>query len=349
MRTNTSMKTAVLLINLGTPDNPSTGAVRKYLTEFLNDKRVIDISALWRFLLVNLFIVPFRSSKSAKLYKHIWNEKGSPLLYHSVELKNKLQSKLGEKYFVELAMRYQSPSIKSALESIRKQKPAKIVIVPLYPQYASSSTGSTLEKVFSEIKGWEVIPEMKVFSNFHDNEQIVNCYAEEGKKFDLNSYDHILFSYHGLPERQIKKASAHYGDNSCFMDTCCEVSTDKNRYCYRANCFTTTRIIAAKLGLPKEKYTICFQSRLGRSEWIKPYTDHILKKRAGLGDKKLLVFSPAFVADCLETVYEIGTEYNEAFKGYGGQKVDLVPSLNSNDNWAEALKGLITADQFSQA
>lgn len=336
------MKTAILLINLGTPDNPSTPAVRKYLTEFLNDRRVIDISAMGRFFLVNFLIVPFRSSKSAKLYKHIWGDKGSPLLYHSVELKNKLQAKLGKDYFVELAMRYQSPSINHALENIRKQKPRKIVVFPLYPQYASSSTGSTLEKVFSEIKTWEVIPEMYINSNFYDKEEIINCYAEEGAKFELNNYDHILFSYHGLPERQIKKAAAHYGDNSCFMDTCCEASTEKNQYCYRANCFKTTRLIAQKLNLPKEKYTICFQSRLGRSEWIKPYTDQILKQRAKLGNKKLLVFSPAFVADCLETIYEIGTEYNDAFKSYGGEKVDLVPSLNSNDNWVNALADLLT-------
>ena len=336
------MKTAILLINLGTPDNPSTPAVRKYLSEFLNDRRVIDISAIGRFFLVNFIIVPFRSSKSAKLYKHIWSDKGSPLLYHGVELKNKLQKKLGADYFVEFAMRYQSPSIKHALENIRKQKPTKIVVMPLYPQYASSSTGSTLEKVFDEIKGWEVIPEMRFSSSFFDNEDVTNCFAEEGKKYNLSEYDHILFSYHGLPERQIKKAAAHYGDNSCFMDKCCEVSTDKNHFCYRANCFKTTQLIAQKLNLSKEKYTICFQSRLGRTEWIKPYTDQVLKQRAKLGDKKILVFSPAFVADCLETIYEIGTEYNEAFKSYGGEKVELVKSLNSNDNWVDALAKMAT-------
>lgn len=336
------MKTAVLLINLGTPDNPSTPAVRKYLTEFLNDRRVIDISAVGRFFLVNTVIVPFRSSRSAKLYKHIWSDKGSPLLYHSQELKKKLQARLGENYFVELAMRYQSPDIKTALENIRKQKPRKIIVCPLYPQYASSSTGSTLEKVFTEMRSWEVIPEVHFTSNFFDDEAIIDCYAGEGKKFNLGNYDHILFSYHGLPERQIKKASAHYGDNSCFLGTCCEAQTERNQYCYRANCFKTTQLIAKKLGLPREKYTICFQSRLGRSEWIKPYTDQVLKDRAKLGDKKLLVFSPAFVADCLETIYEIGTEYSDAFKSYGGAQVDLVPSLNSNDNWVDALANKLT-------
>lgn len=335
-------KTAILLINLGTPDNPSTPAVRKYLTEFLNDRRVIDISSLGRFLLVNLFIVPFRSSRSAKLYKQIWTGRGSPLLFHSVDLKNKLQAALGENYFVELAMRYQRPSIKSALESIRKQKPRRIIVVPLYPQYASSSTGSTIEKVFSEIKGWEVLPEIRVISNFHDDEDVVNCYAAQAEKFNLAAYDHILFSYHGLPERQIKKASAHYGDNSCYLGDCCEVQTEKNLFCYRANCFKTTQVLAEKLQLPKERYTICFQSRLGRSEWIKPYTDEVLKQRAALGNKKLLVLAPAFVADCLETIHEIGTEYHEAFRSYGGEHVHLVPSLNSSDDWVRALSGKIT-------
>jgi ferrochelatase len=336
------MKTGVLLINLGTPDNPSTPAVRKYLTEFLNDRRVIDISAIGRFFLVNLFIVPFRAAKSSKLYKQIWSsDKGSPLLYNTTQLKNKLQTKLGADYIVEFAMRYQSPSIKNALENLRKQKPQKIVVIPLYPQYASSSTGSTLEKVFDEIKDWEVIPELKLYSNFYDSEDVTDCYAEEAAKFNVANYDHVLFSYHGLPERQIKKASACYGDNSCALGTCCETITDKNQYCYRANCYKTTQLIAKKLNLPKEKYTICFQSRLGRTEWIKPYTDQVLKERAAKGDKKILAFSPAFVADCLETIYEISEEYNHAFKQYGGEKIDLVPSLNSNDSWINALAEMV--------
>jgi protoporphyrin/coproporphyrin ferrochelatase len=336
------MHTAVLLINLGTPDNPSTPAVRKYLTEFLNDRRVIDISALGRFLLVNLFIVPFRSGRSARLYRQIWTERGSPLLFHSVDLKNKLQAKLGAGYHVELAMRYQRPDIKSALENIRKQKPGRIVVVPLYPQYASSSTGSTIEKVFREIGSWEVLPEMRVISNFHDDADVIGCFAEQGRKFDLSAYDHILFSYHGLPERQIKKASAHYGDNSCYLGSCCETQTEKNKFCYRANCFKTTQLLAEQLQLPKDRYTICFQSRLGRSEWIKPYTDEVLRQRAALGNKKLLVFAPAFVADCLETIHEIGAEYHEAFRSYGGELVHLVPSLNSSDTWVAALARKVT-------
>ncbi|MBS1645946.1 MAG: ferrochelatase [Bacteroidetes bacterium] len=336
------MKVGVLLVNLGTPNDAAKKSVRKYLTQFLNDSRVIDIPALSRFFLVNFFIIPFRSAKSSKLYQQIWDKKtGSPLLHHSHQLQEKLQQRLGTEFCVELAMRYQKPSIKKALENLRKKAPKKIIVLPLYPHYASSSTGSTLEAFFNEIKNWEVIPELHLFSNFFDNEDMVDCFVENAKKFDVNTYDHVLFSYHGLPERQIHKASAHYGGNTCHFDACCEHITEKNQYCYRANCFKTTQLIAKKMQLPKEKYTICFQSRLGRSEWVKPYTDVVLKERAAKGDKKILAFSPAFVADCLETVYEISHEYNDAFKSYGGEQVQLVPSLNSSDSWVQALEKMI--------
>lgn len=335
------MKTAVLLINLGTPDSPSTGNVRKYLTEFLNDRRVIDISALGRFVLVNGIIVPFRASKSAKLYRQIWTDDGSPLLIHTKNLTAKLQAALGSDYIVEFAMRYQSPDIKSALEKLRKEKPAKIIVIPLYPQYASSSTGSTIEKLFNELKEWEVIPSINIISKFYDNEDYINAFVEEGKKFDINSYDHILFSYHGLPERHIKKGSAHYGSDYCQLsDKCCSSINRSNQYCYRANSFYTTREIAKKLNIPQEKYTVSFQSRLN-DKWIKPYSDEVIKEKAKQGMKRLLVFSPAFVADCLETIHEIGTEYNELFREHGGEKVELVRSLNDSASWVEALRKMV--------
>ncbi len=335
------MKTAILLINLGTPDSPSTSNVRKYLTEFLNDPRVIDISAVGRFFLVNGIIVPFRSPKSAKLYRHIWTEEGSPLLIHAQNLSKKLQTALGNDYIVEYAMRYQNPSIASALEKLRQQKPAKIVVVPLYPQYASSSTGSTIEKLFGLLAKWEVIPSIHVISKFYDDEHFINCFVEEGKKHDLNSYDHFLFSYHGLPERHIKKGAAHYGSDYCQLsDKCCSSLNKNNQYCYRANCFYTTREITKKLNIPSEKYTVCFQSRLN-DQWVKPFSDDVIKEKAKQGIKKMLVFSPAFVADCLETIHEIGTEYHELFREHGGEKIELVKSLNSNDSWVNALKQLV--------
>ncbi|MFL5752371.1 MAG: ferrochelatase [Bacteroidia bacterium] len=335
------MKTGVLLINLGTPDSPSTGNVRKYLTEFLNDRRVIDISAFGRFVLVNGIIVPFRSSKSAKLYRQIWTDEGSPLLIHTKNVTAKLQAALGNDYIVEFAMRYQNPDIKSALEKLRKEKPSKIIILPLYPQYASSSTGSTLEKLFNELKEWEVIPSLNIISKFYDDENYINAFVEEGKKFNIGEFDHVLFSYHGLPERHIKKGSAHYGSDYCQLsDKCCSTINRSNQYCYRASCFYTTREIAKKLNIPVEKYTVSFQSRLN-DKWIKPYSDEVIKEKAKQGIKRMLVFSPAFVADCLETIYEIGTEYNEIFREHGGEKIELVKSLNDNEAWVETLKKMI--------
>jgi len=334
------MKTAILLINLGTPDAPSPSKVGKYLTEFLNDKRVIDINPIARFILVNLIIVPFRSFKSSKLYQAIWTKEGSPLLLNSILLKEKLQQKLGTDYIVELAMRYQTPSIKNTLEKIREQRPVKIHIFPLYPQYASSSTGSTLEEVFDQIKGWEVIPDLNIVSKFYDHPKFISALVNEARKHNIDAYDHVLFSYHGLPERQISKASAHYGGNTCQMGACCNSITKNNQYCYRANCIETTRQLVKALQIPEGKYTSSFQSRLD-DKWLKPFSDKVVEELGKKGAKKILVFSPAFVADCLETIYEIGTEYEEIFKHQGGEKITLVSSLNANDEWVEAVMGIL--------
>ncbi|MBS1651674.1 MAG: ferrochelatase [Bacteroidetes bacterium] len=333
-------KQAVLLINLGTPDNPTPKKVRKYLTQFLNDRRVIDIHPVLRFILVNLIIVPFRSFKSAKLYKHIWTKQGSPLLINSNLLKEKLQAVLGDVYIIEMAMRYQKPSIKTILEKLRLQNPQKIHIIPLYPQYASSSTGSTVEEVLRIVKNWEVIPSLNIINKFYDHPAFINALLFEANKHNLNDFDHILFSYHGLPERQILKASTHYGANTCNMDTCCNSINQNNQYCYRANCFETTRLLVKALNIPQNKYTSAFQSRLD-NKWLKPYSDKIIIDLAKKGHKKILVFSPAFVADCLETIYEIGVEYDELFKQNGGEKVTLVESLNYNSLWVDALSKMI--------
>lgn len=334
------IKEAILLINLGTPDAPTPSKVGTYLTQFLNDKRVIDINPVGRFALVNLIIVPFRRFKSAKLYSNIWTKDGSPLLIHSLELKRKLQQLVGGNYFVELAMRYQKPSISNALENIRKQRPEKIHIIPLYPQHASSSTGSTIEEVLRQIKSWEVIPDLNIISKFYDHPKFIEALLSEAKQYDINAYDHIVFSYHGLPERQIMKASAHYGNNTCQLGSCCDKITANNRFCYRANSFETTRQLVKALNIPEGKYSTTFQSRLD-DKWLKPYSDKVIEDLAKKGAKKLLVFSPAFVADCLETIYEIGTEYNEIFKEHGGESVTFVKSLNANDSWVNAVKEIV--------
>lgn len=334
------MKQAILLINLGTPDSPTPGKVGKYLMQFLNDKRVIDVNPILRFILVNLIIVPTRSFKSSKLYKAIWTKEGSPLLLNSMALKDKLQQHVGDNYVVELAMRYQSPSIKSVLEKIRQQRPEKIHVLPLYPQYASSSTGSTIEEVLKQIKGWEVIPNLNIISKFYNHPKFLEALFVEAKKHDVNNYDHVIFSYHGLPKRHILKGSAHYGNNTCQMGACCNSITKNNQYCYRANCFETTRQLVKALNIPEGKYTTTFQSRLN-DKWLQPFSDKVIEQLAKNGAKKILAFSPAFVADCLETIYEIGTEYEEIFKEHGGEKVTLVNSLNTNDVWVNAVKEIV--------
>lgn len=330
-------KTGVLLINLGTPDSPAVKDVRKYLTQFLNDPRVIDIPWLQRTLLVNAIIVPFRAPKSAKIYQKLWTENGSPLLYYGVQVKEKVQAHLGDDYHVELAMRYQNPSIESVLEKMRKMNFEKLVIIPLYPQYASSSTGSTMEEVMRVMKNWWVMPEVKIISQFYDNPGFINAFAEIGKKYPHENYDHVIFSFHGLPERQVDKV---YEQGLCTDRDCEHEITDENRYCYKATSYATARMLAEKLNIPQEKYTVSFQSRLD-DKWIKPYSDKVVEEKAKEGAKKLLIFSPAFVADCLETIIEIGDEYDEIFKEHGGESVQLVESLNDHPLWIETLAGMV--------
>jgi protoporphyrin/coproporphyrin ferrochelatase len=334
------MKTGVLLINLGTPDSPSVGDVRKYLREFLMDKRVIDIPVLNRFFLINGIIAPLRAPKSAKVYKELWTDRGSPLLFYGLDLKKLLQESLGNEYLVSFGMRYQNPSLESAIDEFKNKGLEKIIVIPLFPQYASASTGSAIEKVMDIMKTWEVIPEMKFISNFPDHPLFIKAFAELGKKYmTQENYDHFIFTYHGLPERQILKASVQ---NYCQLsDKCCSKYHSRNKYCYRAQCYETTRLLVKELGIPEGKYTVAFQSRLGKNPWIKPYTDHIIKNLPGQGKKKVLAFSPSFVADCLETTIEGGVEYKELFEKNGGEKWQLVESLNVSKTWVECLHSMV--------
>jgi len=330
-------KTGVLLINLGTPDSPAVGDVRSYLSQFLNDPRVIDIPWLTRKILVNLIIVPFRAPKSAKVYKKLWTDKGSPLLYYSERAKELLQASLGNDHDVYLAMRYKNPSIPDVLETMRKKKYEKIVVLPMFPQYASASTGSALDEVMRVMRGWWVVPEVKFISQYYDHPQFIEAFVARGKQYNLADYDHVLFSYHGLPERQVDKV---HEQGSCKDHNCEHEVTAENKYCYRSGCYATTRLLAEKLGIPQGKYTVCFQSRLDQ-KWLMPFSDKVVEECARKGMKKLLVFSPAFTADCLETIIEIGDEYQEIFHANGGEKVQLVESLNDHPAWIACLKDLV--------
>jgi ferrochelatase len=333
-------KTGVLLLQLGTPDSPSTSDVRKYLKEFLNDPRVIDIPLLPRTLLVNGIIIPFRAPKSAKIYKKLWEHGNgkSPLLDYSEKVQVLLQDKFtDENITVEMAMRYQNPSMESVLDKMHKANYDQIIILPLFPQYASASTGSAVEKAMNIIKKWWVIPELKIVSQFYDSPGYITSIVERAKEFDLNSYDHILFSYHGLPKRHVDKV---YNNGLCEDQPCeTEINAD-NKLCYKATCYATTRLIANQLGINEKDYTVCFQSRLNK-KWLHPFSDKIVEEQGKKGAKKLLVFSPAFIADCLETIIEIGEEYQEIFEANGGEKVQLVTSSNDHPSFVECLEELV--------
>jgi len=332
-------KTGVLLVNLGTPDAPTYGAVYRYLKQFLLDKRVIDIPWLFRQLLVRGIIVPFRSRATSKLYKKLWLEDGSPLMIYGTRLADGVQQSLGDDYVVELAMRYQNPSIESAVNKMLQQPISNVVVVPLFPQYASASTGSAHEEVMRIFSKQQAIPEIKFINSFYDYEPMIDVFVANANKYDVANYDHVLFSYHGLPQRQLKKADTC---GHCLqVENCCQTISEKNQFCYSAQCHATTALLVEKLNLPKEKYSICFQSRLGNDPWVQPYTTDVLKERAAAGDKRLLVLCPAFVADCLETTVEVLDEYQEEWEEMGGEHLDLVESLNDNPKWIEAVKDLV--------
>ncbi len=333
-------KIGVLLVNLGTPDSPAVKDVRKYLREFLMDGRVIDYPLIPRWMLVNLIIAPFRSPKSAKTYKELWTEEGSPLKVYGIQNEADLQKKLGENYVVKLAMRYQSPSIANAMNALHHEHVKKIIVVPFFPQYASATTGSVFEEVGRILKTWQTIPEIHFINNYFDHPKLIAGYAENArKKMQEHDYEHFVFSYHGVPERHIRKGD--YTKNTCKLGTCCEQLTPANRFCYRAQCFATTRALVKELGLKEGSYTTSFQSRLGRETWVQPYTEELVKDLAAKGVKKVLAFSPAFVADCLETTIEVGDEYRELFEHNGGQTWHLVESLNNSSNWILLLEDLV--------
>jgi len=331
-------KTAVLLVNVGTPDSPSVNHVRSYLFQFLNDRRVIDLPLIPQKLLVNGIIVPFRAPKSAKLYRELWTPEGSPLIILSRTLQRRLQYALGEDHVVFLAMRYAKPNLKEVLETIREKGFRKLVVVPLFPHYASSTTGTVVQRIMELIGKWYVIPEVRFVGQFYDHPDFIEAFAEKARQYDLEAYDHILFSYHGLPNSQVNKTHPGIDARSC---NCAEEFPEHGKMCYRATCYQTTRLIAEKLGLEKKRYSTAFQSRLDNN-WLEPFSDEVIIAKAKAGAKRILVLAPAFVTDCLETTHEIGVEYQHIFEEHGGEKIQLVESLNGDKSWVELLKKLIT-------
>lgn len=330
-------KTAVLLINVGTPDRPTVKAVRRYLSEFLNDRRVIDIPLVLQKILVNLIIVPFRAPKSAKLYQRLWTDKGSPLLYYSESVQEKLQQELDSKADVFMAMRYGNPSIGKALAAIQKGNYDKLVILPMFPQYASSTNGTAIQAVIDEVRKWNTIPGIHAINQFYDHRAFLDAFTDRIQSYQPENYDHVVFTYHGLPNRHLEKN--HPGES---IRTCnCETRFPEfGKFCYKATCYQTTRELVARLGLKPGQYSVSFQSRLSNN-WMTPFTDQNLTGLAQKGNKKVLVVAPAFVADCLETTVEIGWEYKELFEKNGGEKLQMVESLNDSPRWISAMEEIL--------
>jgi ferrochelatase len=331
----------LLLVNLGTPDEPTAPAVRRYLRQFLSDPRVLDINPVGRAALLNLVILPRRPAQSAEAYRKIWDPaRGSPLLFHSRDLASRVAERLGAGWTVELAMRYGNPSIDAGLERLRAAAADDIIVLPLYPQYASSSTGSSLEEVYRLAAARWNTPSIAAVPPFYDEAGFVAAFAAVGRPIlERERPDHVLFSFHGLPERHMRK-SDESGRHCLVSASCCDRIADVNRNCYRAQSYATARDLAAALALAADSWSVSFQSRLGRTPWIRPYTDVVLDELAARGIKRLAVFCPAFVADCLETLEEIGIRARQQFRAAGGDDLFLVPSLNSSPAWVDLVVDL---------
>ncbi|MFW7380647.1 MAG: ferrochelatase [Oligoflexus sp.] len=338
----TSLPTGVLIINLGSPDSTSVADVRRYLRQFLMDGRVIDIPSLARWFLVHAIILPTRPKRSAHAYKKIWTEQGSPLLVEGRNLVKGLQQELGSSYVVELAMRYGRPSMDQALENLIAKSCERIIVFPLYPQYASASTGSIYEELMRIIQGRWNMPAINFVGDFYEDPRFIDAFVSIAQpqltKFQA---DHVLFSYHGLPVRHLQKSDPT--GQHCVQPqfNCCDAINAQNRFCYRAQCMATTRALVRGLRLQPDQHSVSFQSRLGRAEWVKPYTDEVMPELASKGYKRLAVMCPAFVADCLETLEEIGMEGRKQWLECGGEDFHLITSLNAETIWVKNLAAMV--------
>ena len=324
--------TGLLLLNLGTPDSPNTPDVRRYLREFLMDPRVLDINGLSRWLLVNGVIAPFRSPKSAAAYKTVWLPEGSPLLVYGLALKEAMQQALGQGYKVALGMRYGKPGAAGALAELDGCE--RIIVLPLYPQFASASTASSLAQINELAAKMAVPPPLQIIQDFYDHPAFIHAQAELAREAVAQA-DHVLFSYHGVPERQLQ--TTDHGSHCLAKDyACCAKIVPANRHCYRAQCQATTNALIQALKLDPEHTTQSFQSRLGKTPWIQPFTDEVLPDLAKTV-KTLAVLTPSFTADCLETIEEIGDRASEQFVQAGGETLLRVPCVNATQPWVDGL------------
>jgi len=324
-------------MNLGSPDSTSTKDVHRYLMQFLMDGRVIDYPWLFRKLLVGGIIVPFRAAKSAEAYKTIWTKEGSPLVVLTRQLQEALQRQVEAP--VEIAMRYGNPSMEEAYEQLLNKNPRleEVIAVPLYPHYAMSSYETAVENAKEVHRKKKYSFTLKFIPPFYNEPHYLRALSEHMRPWLQQDYDHLLFSYHGVPGRHIKKSDST-GSHCLQSADCCEGTSPAHAHCYRHQCFTTTAEIVRLLDIPAGKHSISFQSRLGKG-WLEPFTDIRLEQMPAEGIKKLLVVCPAFVSDCLETLEEIAIRGKETFIGAGGTDYAMIPCLNTDPLWVDALAG----------
>jgi protoporphyrin/coproporphyrin ferrochelatase len=332
-------KKGILLMNLGSPDSTEVREIRKYLDQFLMDERVIDKPWLFRALLVKGIIVPFRAPKSAEAYKTIWTKAGSPLIHITRLLQQELQKLVDEP--VEIAMRYGNPGPEEGFDALLQRQPQleEVIAVPLYPHYAMSSYETAVEFAKEIHKSKKYPFHLSFVQPFYNHPEYIDALSETIEPFLSENYDHILFSYHGIPERHILKSDVT-GKHCLQQSNCCETPSEAHKYCYRHQVITTTKMVAEKLQISKEKYSISFQSRLGKG-WLTPFTDFRLKELPAEGVKNLLVVCPAFVSDCLETLEEIAIRGKEVFIKAGGTSFSMIPCMNVSPQWVCALNSLI--------
>jgi len=339
----TKIKKGILLMNLGSPDSTKVPDVRKYLNEFLMDERVIDIPWLLRALLVRGIIVPFRAPKSAEAYKTIWTDEGSPLIVNTIHLQKALQQEIEEP--VEIAMRYGNPTPEAAFDALLKINPLmeEVIILPLYPHYAMSSyeTGVEYAKEIHKKKKYPF--KLNFIDPFYRDVDYLKALSESIRPFLNVPYNHVLFSYHGIPERHIRKSDVT-GCHCLKIENCCEVDSPAHSHCYRHQIITTTKLVVEQLQIPSNKYSISFQSRLGKG-WLTPFTDIRLKEMPGEGIKNLLIVCPAFVSDCLETLEEIAMRGKEIFLEAGGESFTMIPCLNNHPLWIKAVAGYMAKEK----
>lgn len=337
------MKRGIILMNLGSPDSTEVKDVRRYLNEFLMDERVIDYPYIFRLLLVRGIIVPLRAPKSAEAYRSIWWKEGSPLIEITKQLQGALQSQVEEP--VEIAMRYGNPSVKQAYENMKAKGVEEVIAIPMYPHYAMSSYETAVEYAKEIYKKEKYQFKLEFIKPYYEEAKYLEALADSIKPYLEQDYDQILFSYHGIPERHLKKGDIT-GKHCLKVENCCDVDSPAHSQCYSHQCWVTTKRMVAMLGIPEGKYAMSFQSRLGREEWLKPYTAKRLEELPGEGVKKLLIVCPAFVSDCLETLEEIAEEGKHSFMESGGEAFTIIPCLNVHPLWVKAIAGWV--DQVKQ-